>query len=98
MNSIITSLMFVGEQARKAEETIKLYTSLFPESEIFYIQRYEAGEHEPVDSTKMAKFTINGIEFMAFDSHLDHQFTFTPSMHCMLSVNQRARLRRLFEP
>ncbi|BCB07071.1 hypothetical protein HHSLTHF2_09610 [Vreelandella venusta] len=47
MKSITTSLMFVGEQAGKAEEAISFYTSLFPSSEIIDLQRYEAGEHEP---------------------------------------------------
>ncbi|MEL7613918.1 VOC family protein [Vreelandella titanicae] len=32
MKSITTSLMFVGEQAGKAEQAIKFYTSLFPGS------------------------------------------------------------------
>jgi predicted 3-demethylubiquinone-9 3-methyltransferase (glyoxalase superfamily) len=80
MKSITTSLMFVGEQAGKAEEAIRFYTSLFPNSKVIEVQRYGAGEHEPEGSAKMARFSINGIEFMALDSHLDHKFTFTPSM------------------
>ncbi|WP_220348605.1 VOC family protein [Alkalilimnicola ehrlichii] len=44
MKSITTSLMFVGDQAGKAEEAIRFYTSLFPNSKITDIQRYEAGE------------------------------------------------------
>lgn len=64
MKSITTSLMFVGEQAGKAEEAVNFYTSLFPNSEIISIQRYEAGEDEPAGSAKMARFTINGTEFI----------------------------------
>ncbi|WP_249322272.1 VOC family protein [Halomonas sp. PGE1] len=67
MKSITTSLMFVGEQAGKAEEAIRFYTSLFPDSQITDIQRYGAGEYEPEGSTKMARFTINGTELMALD-------------------------------
>jgi len=80
MKSITTSLMFVGDQAGKAEEAIKLYTAIFPNSKSLDIQRYETGEHEPVGSVKLARFTINGTEFMAMDSHLDHKFSFTPSI------------------
>ena len=57
MKSITTSLLFVGEQAGKAEEAIRFYTSLFPGSQIIDMQRYGAGEHEPQGSTKIARFT-----------------------------------------
>lgn len=96
MKSIKTSLMFVGEQAGKAEEAIKLYTSLFPGSEIIDLQRYEAGEHEPEGSIKMARFTINGTEFMALDSHLDHRFTFTPSMSLYVECESMSEIERAF--
>lgn len=96
MKSIKTSLMFVGEQAGKAEEAIKFYTSLFPDSEIIDLQRYEAGEHEPEGSAKMARFTISGNEFMALDSHLDHQFTFTPSMSLYVECESMSEIEKVF--
>ncbi|MEX0943670.1 MAG: VOC family protein [Pseudomonadales bacterium] len=65
MKSITTSLMFIGDQSKKAEEAIRFYTSLFPNSKIADIQRYQAGEHEPEGSTRMARFSINGTELMA---------------------------------
>lgn len=96
MKSITTSLMFVGEQAGKAEEAVKFYTSLFPHSEIIAIQRYEAGEQEPEGSAKMARFTINRTEFMALDSHLDHQFTFTPSMSLYVECESASEIENVF--
>lgn len=96
MKSITTSLMFVGEQAGKAEEAIKFYTSLFPRSQITDIQRYGAGEHEPEGSTKMARFTITGTEFMALDSHLDHQFNFTPSMSLYVECESPSEIVEAF--
>ncbi|EDM49800.1 VOC family protein [Marinobacter algicola] len=97
MKSIATSLMFVGEQAGKAEEAIRFYTSLFAGSEIVDIQRYQAGEHEPEGSVKMAKFIINGREFMALDSHLDHQFTFTPSMSLYVECESASEIEEVFK-
>lgn len=96
MKSITTSLMFVREQAGKAEEAVKFYTSLFPGSEIIDIQRYGADEHEPEGSTKIARFTINGTEFMALDSHLDHQFTFTPSMSLYVECDSMGEIEKAF--
>ncbi|MDP9942088.1 VOC family protein [Ectopseudomonas alcaliphila] len=97
MKSIKTSLMFVGEQAGKAEEAIKFYISLFPGSEIIDIQRYGIGEHEPEGSTKMARFTISGTEFMALDSHLDHQFNFTPSMLLHVECESTREVEEIFQ-
>jgi predicted 3-demethylubiquinone-9 3-methyltransferase (glyoxalase superfamily) len=88
--------MFVGEQAGKAEEAVKFYTSLFPHSEIISIQRYEAGEDEPAGSAKMARFTINRTEFMALDSHLNHQFTFTPSVSLYVECESADEIENAF--
>ncbi|CDG54959.1 VOC family protein [Halomonas sp. ATBC28] len=96
MKSITTSLMFVGEQVGKAEEAIKFYTSLFPGSAIIDIQRYQAGENEPEGSIKLARFTINDTDFLALDSHLDHQFTFTPSMSLYVECESTSEIEKVF--
>ncbi|MCH8490861.1 MAG: VOC family protein [Oceanicaulis sp.] len=96
MKSITTSLMFVGEQAGKAEEAIRFYATLFPNSEVIEIQHYEAGEHEPEGSVKMARFSINGIEFMALDSYLDHKFSFTPSISLYVECDSLDEIEEAF--
>lgn len=97
MKSITTCLMFVGEQAGKAEEAIKLYTSLFASSDIIDIERYRAGEHEPEGSVKLARFVINGAEFRAMDSHFDHQFSFTPSMSLFIECECAQEMQDVFQ-
>ena len=96
MKSILTSLMFVGDQAGKAEEAIGLYTSVFPNSKVIDMKRYEANEHEPEGSLKMARFELNGVPFMALDSHLDHQFNFTPSMSLYVECETEAEIEEAF--
>lgn len=96
MKSITTALLFVGEQAGKAEKAIRFYTSLFPNSKVIEIQHYEADEHEPEGSVKLARFSINGIEFMALDSHLDHKFTFTPSMSLYVECDSAGEIEEVF--
>ena len=44
MMTTTTFLTFVGEHCGKAEEAIKFYTSIFPDSEIKTIKKYEEGE------------------------------------------------------
>jgi len=96
MKSITTTLMFVREQAGKAEEAIKLYTSVFPNSKIIDIQHYGADEPEPEGSVKLARFTINGVELMARDSHLDHKFSFTPSMSLHVECESESEIQDAF--
>lgn len=96
MKSITTSLMFVGEQAGKAEEAIKRYTAVFPASKILSIDYYKLGEHEPEGSVKSATLTINGTVFMAMDSHLDHKFGFTPSMSLFVECDTEQEIEKVF--
>jgi predicted 3-demethylubiquinone-9 3-methyltransferase (glyoxalase superfamily) len=57
---VTTFLMFVGDQHGKAEEAMKFYISLFPNSGIDYIERYGAGDKKSEGTVKVAMFTING--------------------------------------
>jgi predicted 3-demethylubiquinone-9 3-methyltransferase (glyoxalase superfamily) len=43
---IAVCLMFVGKQNGKSEEAMHVYTSLFNNSSIITIDRYEAGEND----------------------------------------------------
>lgn len=95
MKSIATFLMFVGEQAGKAEEAITFYTSLFRNSKITSIERYGANENEPEGSVKVAKFTLNGVKHMAIDSHIEHQFAFTPAMSLFVECESMEELEEV---
>lgn len=70
-------LMFVGDQHGKAEEAMRFYTSIFENSTIDSIERYGADEGGEPGKVKHARFRLNGQEFLAMESNLDHQFTFT---------------------
>ncbi len=66
---ITPTLMFTGRQCGKAEEAVKLYTSVFDNAEIGDILRY--GKNEEPDketSVKHASFTLAGQGFAAMDS------------------------------
>ncbi|NJR67447.1 MAG: VOC family protein [Synechococcales cyanobacterium CRU_2_2] len=97
MKSIATFFMFVGEQAGKAEEAMTFYTSLFSNSKIVSIERYGAGEHEPEGTVKVAKFTLNGVEHRAIDSHLEHQFTFTPAISLFVECESMEELKAVHQ-
>jgi predicted 3-demethylubiquinone-9 3-methyltransferase (glyoxalase superfamily) len=81
---ITPMLMFVGEQSGRAEEAIRLYTSVFHNSRIGDILRYGKGEEPDKEGTiKHAAFTLEGQEFAALDSAYPHAFTFNEAVSFM---------------
>ena len=88
--------MFVGEQCGKAEEAVRFYTSLIPNSEIKKIDRWVAGEPTSVaGQVKTALFTLAGNEYMASESTADHQFTFTPAISIFIECEDEDEITRL---
>ena len=88
--------MFVGKQCGKAEEAIKLYTSLIPNSEIKKIDRW--AEDEPTSvagQVKVALFTLAGIEYMASENTAKHPFTFTPAISIFIECEDKDEITRL---
>jgi predicted 3-demethylubiquinone-9 3-methyltransferase (glyoxalase superfamily) len=73
-------LMFTGKNVGKAEEAINFYTSLFEKSEIINVVHYAEGQGEPEGNVVHARFSLNGEEFLAMDSSLEHGFNFTPAV------------------
>lgn len=82
---VIPAFMFTQAVAGKAEEAMKLYTSLFPGSSIQSISRYEKGEGDVEGTVKHGRFLLDGQVFVAMDSSAAHQFTFSEGVS--ISVN-----------
>jgi predicted 3-demethylubiquinone-9 3-methyltransferase (glyoxalase superfamily) len=85
--AIMPVLMFTGKVAGKAEEAMKLYTSVFKNSEIGDIFRYEKNQPPDKEGTiAHAFFTLEGQHFAAMDSAQDHKFFFNEAIslvvHC----------------
>jgi predicted 3-demethylubiquinone-9 3-methyltransferase (glyoxalase superfamily) len=89
---ITTFLMFEG----KAEVAMNFYISLFPGSSIVSLSRY--GEEGPgaEGSVVQAVFSLGGQNFMCIDSHVKHQFTFTPSISLFVECDSVDEIDRLF--
>ena len=90
-------LLFVGEQCGRAEEAMRFHTSLFGNSRIIEIDRYAAREGADAEGTvKHATFSLNGQQFMAQDSGLQHNFTFTPAMSIFVNCETETEIAALF--
>ncbi len=82
---IIPTLMFVGAQAGRAEEALRLYTSTFGDSRVGPIDRWGRGqEPEREGEIRHAGFTLRGQDFAAMDSRLGHDFAFNEAVSFMV--------------
>ena len=85
-------LMFQGQ----AEEAINLYTSTFDQSELLHIKRYGPEGPGVEGSVMMASFSLHGQVFMAIDSNIQHNFTFTPSISMYVTCDTEEEIDRVY--
>ncbi|MEX0655069.1 MAG: VOC family protein [Phycisphaeraceae bacterium] len=87
---IAPALMFTGEQAGRAEEAMRFYTSVFDHAKIDEVFRYGEGEEpDQAGTIKYAAFTLGDQPFKAMDSNHEHGFTFNEAVS--LQVNCRTQ-------
>lgn len=92
---VTTMLMFAG----RAEEAIRFYTGLFPNSSIESIERYGPDFPQgPAGQVVHARFTLSGQPVMAMDSAVEQPFTFTPSTSFFVTCDSGAEVDRLYHP
>lgn len=94
MEKVTPFLMF---QDGNAEEALNYYTSIIEDSEITSISRYGANEVGEEGTVVHAIFSLKGQEFMCIDSHVNHEFSFTPSFSIYVTCNSEEELNNLYE-
>lgn len=86
MQKFITFLLFQGQ----ADAALEFYCTLFPESKINNLARNQDG------SIMHATFTLGGQLFMAIDSSVVHDFTFTPAISVYVNCESEDEVDRFF--
>jgi predicted 3-demethylubiquinone-9 3-methyltransferase (glyoxalase superfamily) len=87
------SLLFVGDQAGRAEEALNLYTSIFDNSTIRGILKNGPGEQNPEGAVKHAQFNLAGQEFMIMESFADaHDFSFNEAISFTIPCQTQAEI------
>jgi predicted 3-demethylubiquinone-9 3-methyltransferase (glyoxalase superfamily) len=85
-------LMFQGQ----AEEALRFYVSVIPDSEILDI-RLRGAEGPGESGTVLgAETRIGGTTVMAFDSPVEHAFGFTPRISFFIEAASEAEIERLY--
>ena len=90
--------MFVGNVCGKTEEAVNFYSSVFPHSNTFFLQRYGQGEEpDRAGTVRYAAFSLDGMEFGAMDSARDHHFTFNEAISFLVPCQTQAEIDYYWE-
>ncbi len=85
-------LMFTRGVAGKAKEAIDFYTSIFPNSKTEMAMNYGKGEGDNEEFIKHARFTLDGVNFMAMDSSGPHEFGFNEAISFMVKCDDQKEI------
>jgi predicted 3-demethylubiquinone-9 3-methyltransferase (glyoxalase superfamily) len=95
MRDVIPFLMFCGPQHGKAEEAIKWYCSIFPDSRVVAIDHYGPADEQPEGTVRVATFELGGRSVKAIDSAGPHQFGFTPAISIWVECSSAPEIEKL---
>ena len=93
---ITPCLMFSGNHHLKSEEAINFYLSVFKNSEIVQLERYQAGQG-PEGAVVHCKFTLNGQEFIAMDSHEYMPIDFNPAISLVVNCDTQEEIDHFWD-
>ncbi len=93
---ITPCFMFAGEQHKKAEEAINFYVSVFKDSQIIQLEHYEAGVG-PEGGVVHGRFSLNGQEFTAMDSHMQLPYDFNPAISFVVNCKTQEEVDYYWE-
>ena len=88
--------MFAGKQHRRAEEAIRFYISVFKNSEIIQLERYEADLGQK-GAIVHARFILGGQEFIAMDSHTPLSCNFNPAISLVVNCETQEEIDYYWE-
>jgi predicted 3-demethylubiquinone-9 3-methyltransferase (glyoxalase superfamily) len=89
---ITPALMYTGDQFGRAEEAMKWYTSIFDDSAIVFMYRYDAADTLQGGKIAHSPFSLLGQKFIAMDSGLSSDFRFTEGMSLVIDCAGQAEI------
>jgi predicted 3-demethylubiquinone-9 3-methyltransferase (glyoxalase superfamily) len=91
MQKITTFLWFDDN----AEEAVTFYLSIFNNSRILSISRYQEGGPKPAGAVMVITFQLEGQQFMALNA--GPEFKFTPAISLLVSCETQEEIDRMWE-
>ena len=90
VQKLTPNLLFSSDACGQAEEAVKYYTTIFPDSEPGIISRYGAGEAvSPKARVNYAAFKLGGLDFSAMDNAFDVDFGFNEAFSFMINCKDQ---------
>ncbi len=89
---VMPSFMFCGNNAGKAEEAIAYYRSLFTDSSIVEMRKYDKSGPDIEGYIMYAQFELNKLPFGIMDSSAPHAFSITDSVSFTLTLNTQEEI------
>jgi predicted 3-demethylubiquinone-9 3-methyltransferase (glyoxalase superfamily) len=93
---IVPCLMFADAQHGRAEEAMRAYAAVFPESRVVHIERYGA-DRGPEGKVVHGRFVLAGQDFVAMDSHEARGTTFNEGLSFQVMCEDQAEVDRYWE-
>ena len=95
---IVPVVMFVGGVCGQAEQAVKSWASVFPESSVANIVHYGDGEApDRAGTLKYASFSLFGQEFGAMDSAHEHPFSFNEAISLIVNCETQKEIDSYWE-
>lgn len=94
---ISNAMLFTGSVFGKAEEAIQYYTSVFKNSSVETISRYEEGGGDEVGKVKYSSLVLEGEQFSIMESGMDHQFEMGGAISFMIHCTDQAEVDYFWE-
>lgn len=91
--TIIPAIMFVGDNAGRAEEAMRFYVDVFRDSKAGTLYRYGPDQKPDKEGTLMfADFMLENSWFAAMDSAREHEFSFNEAISFMVSCDTQEEI------
>ena len=92
-------IFFTGAGNGKAEAAIEFYTSVFEDSKVEGIQKYEKEDNNEyaLGKVKHAQFQLRGETFMAMDSGMENDFPFNEAFSLMVNCKDQQEIDKYWE-
>lgn len=88
---IVPCFMFAGPVHGRAREAMRAWCEAFPGSTIERVEEYGKDEGPP-GTVKHGRFVLSGTPFVAMDSHVSHQSTFTEGLSLQVRCADQQQL------
>ena len=93
---IVPCLMFSGAQYGRAEEAMKAYTAVFPDSRVVQLERY--GAQLPAEGKVMhGRFVLAGQQLIAMDGHTAQRESFNEGLSLQVMCEDQAEIDHYWE-